>query len=446
MEKQNVNNLSDEIDLIQLVKVLIKRKWIIIGGTLAITFAVLIISLLLPRIYQSNGFFRLSNGVDMDLEELKRVQDKIRDNLHNDLLYNLTLEKSSLLDDAVEDVEMMMRNVSFPDYKKYSSQFTDPYRFKLFLEQKKQTGNKEAGELKWGKGTSFSISQCIDPVYAFSKKDLKELTLNPRDVRNFVVGVDLTVENESPEKARAFVKALGEFIQDSILLGKLQDYITAQWNKSREEYKKCDNLIINNEFNLQQLIAKRSDIEQLLKKYPESKSMAGRELLTLDKNSYRYLSPAAQLVGIESYIADIKEDLSQNQRDKQIADLKFDFYSKEKEMMAAKGETETFGYTTLDTIMKSLNSFSDQKKFPDSAVRQVKNELAIDFDKFMTMYEQMQFLSGPTLSRTPVKPNKMLITAIGFVLGFVFCVFLVFVVDWWVVNRQKIVNESDGKK
>ncbi len=441
MEKQNVNNFSDEIDLIQLVKVLVKRKWVIVGGTLVVTLAALIISFLLPRTYQSSAFFRLSTGVDVNLEELKSIQDKIRDNLHNDLLYNLTLEKTMLLDDTLEDIEMMMRNVSFPDYKKYLSRFTNPQRFIRFLEEKKQAGDIGADGLKRGIGSSASIEKCIEPVYAYSKKDLKELTQNPRDVRNFVVGVQLTCEKESPEKARAFVNALGEFIKDSILNGKLGDYVVTQCNKCRQEYNKFDNLIIKDEFKLRQLTAKQHDIEQLLKKYPESKNMTGRELLSLDKTGYRYLSPVAQLVGIESYIADIKENLAQNLRDKQIIGLKFDFFSSAKALMTA----EMSGYTFLGNIMKLKDSFFAEKKLPDDSVPQVKNELSIDFDKFMSLCEEMQFLSTPTLSRTPVKPQKGLIIAVGFVLGFVLSVFLAFAANWWAVNKQQISYETEKK-
>ncbi|MCX6583700.1 MAG: Wzz/FepE/Etk N-terminal domain-containing protein [Candidatus Aminicenantes bacterium] len=440
MEKQNVNNFSDEIDLIQLVKVLVKKKWLIIGGTLAVTLAALVISLLLPRTFQSSAFFRLSSGVDVNLEELKNIQDKIKDNLHNDLLYNLTLEKTALLDDTLEEIEMMMRNVSFPDYKKYLSRFTNPQRFIRFLEEKKQAGDTAADGLKKGIGSSGSIEQCIEPVYAYSKKDLKELTQNPRDIRNFVIGVQLTGQKESPEKARAFVNALAEFIKDSIIYGKLGDYVAAQGNKCREEYNKFANLIIKDEFKLRQLTAKQSDIEQLLKKYPEAKNMTGRELLSLDKTGYRYLSPAAQLVGIESYIADIKENLAQNRRDKQMMGLKFDFFSNARASLTG----EMSGYTFLAGIMKLKDSFFAEKKLPDDSIQQVKNELSIDFDKFMSLREEMQFLSTPTLSRTPVKPQKGLITAVGFVLGLALSVFLAFVVDWWAVNKQKITHEENA--
>jgi len=442
MEKQNVNNFSDEIDLIQLVKVLVKKKWLIIGGTLAATLAALVISLLLPRIYQSNGFFRLSSGVDVDLEELKKIQDKIREDFQENLLDNLTLQNTMLLNETLEDAGLMMKTVSIPDYKKYLSQFTNPFQLIRFMDEKKKNGDESVKALKSTFRASEEIEQLIEPVYAYSKKDLKELTQNPKETKNFVLGVQLTAEGESPEKAQAFTKLIGEFIKDCILYGKLSDYIGAQWNKSRTEFKKYENFTIKDGFKLEQLKLKRAYIEQLLKAYPGSKEMVSRELYSLENNGHRYLSPVAQLVGIESHIADIKENLAQNLRNKQSLELKLDFFSKAKDMIS----TERFGRALLDQLEKWKDSFLSEKNLPADVVRQVKNELGVDLDNFMNLNEEMQFISGPTLSHTPVKPKKSLITAIGFVLGLALSVFLAFVVDWWAVNKQKIAYKVDEKK
>ncbi|MDQ1353220.1 MAG: Wzz protein [Acidobacteriota bacterium] len=441
MEKQNVNNFSEEIDLIQLVKVLVKRKWVLIGGTLAITLAALVICFLLPRSYQSNGFFRLSSGVDVDLEELKKIQDKIREDFQEKLLDNLTLQNTMLLNETLEDTGLMMKTVSIPDYKKYLSQFTNPSQLMHFMDEKKKNGDKSIKALKSIFRASEDIEQLIEPVYAFSKKDLKELTQNPKDTKNFVLGVQLTAEGDSPENAQAFTKLIGEFIKDCILYGKLDDYISTQWNKSQTEFKKFENFIIKDEFELELLKLKRAHIEQLLKTYPGAKEMVSRELYSLENNGHRYLSPVAQLVGIESHIADIKENLAQNLRNKKSLELKLDFFSKAKDMVT----TEKFGRPLLDQLEKLKNSILSEKELPGDVVQQVKNELGIDLDKFMNLNEEMQFISGPTLSHTPVKPKTSLITAISFVLGFVLCVFLVFVLDWWGANKQKIVNKTDEK-
>ncbi|MCP4220345.1 MAG: hypothetical protein GY765_37285, partial [bacterium] len=60
----------DEIDLVQLARIVIKRKWLIVGGTFAATLLALLIAVLLPKVYSSGGVLQLSGGIDIDLLEV----------------------------------------------------------------------------------------------------------------------------------------------------------------------------------------------------------------------------------------------------------------------------------------------------------------------------------------------------------------------------------------
>jgi LPS O-antigen subunit length determinant protein (WzzB/FepE family) len=435
----------DEIDLVQLVKVLVKRKWVIIGGTIIITLLAVIISLLLPKVYQSEGFFQLGRGIDVDLEELREIQDEIRKDFQEKMVDNQTLQDNMLLNETLRNTELMKMNVSIPDYKKYASQFTNLQQFLQFV--KKKIKNKELGDLRLGDirqsiRTSEDIEQWIEPEYAYSKKELKDLAQNMKDLKNFVLGVHLLGEQAAPEKAQAVVKVIGEFIKDSILYGKLRDYIGDQLNKSKTKAKKYDNLIINDEFKLRQLTLKRNRMEQLLKKYPQAKAMLNRELFSIQSSGQRYLSPVAQVVGIESHSADIKENLAQNQRKKKVADLKLLFFLEIKKRLNA----DMFGEPLLTQCIKLTDTFFDKEDFPGDVIREVRNDLAIDFDNIAAFEEEMQFISGPTLSRNAIRPKKVLIAAIGFVLGFFLSIFFAFFVDWWIINKKRIINEKSGDK
>ncbi|MGD2088824.1 MAG: Wzz/FepE/Etk N-terminal domain-containing protein [Candidatus Aminicenantes bacterium] len=435
----------DEIDLVQLVKVLIKRKWVIIGGTIIITLLAVIISLLLPKVYQSEGFFQLGRGIDVDLEELREIQDEIRKDFQEKMMDNQTLQDNLLLNEALQNTELIKMNVSIPDYKKYASQFTNFQQFLQFV--KKKIKNKELGDLhladiRQNLRTSEDLAQWIEPEYAYSKKEVKDLTQSMKDLKNFVLGVQLRGEQATPEQARALLEVIGEFIKDSILYGKLRDYIGDQLNKSKTKAKKYDNLIINDEFKLRQLTMKRSHMEQFLKKYPQAKALQNRELFSIQGSGQRYLSPLAQIVGIESHIADIKENLAQNQRKKQVADLKLLFFLEINKRLNA----DVFGESLLTQCMKLTDTFFDKEDFPGDVIREVRNDLAVDLDNIAAFKEVMRFISGPTLSGTAIRPKKVLIAAIGFVLGFFLSIFFAFFVDWWIMNKKRIIDEKSGDK
>jgi len=428
--------IRDEIDLIKLVKVLIKQKWVIIGGTLIITLLSVIIALVWPRVYKSEGFFQLGRGIEPDLLEMKDIQDEIRKDFHDNLVDDETLQNEMLLNQALQNTDMMMMNVSIPDYKKYASQFTNPQKLSRFIKRNKSIGENEMVDIKKDLQTSEEIQHWIEPVYAYSKRDIKDLAQNSRDLKNFVLGVQVYGEQNTPKKAGNFVTLLGGFIEDSILYGKLRDYINTQLNKNKTESKKYDNIVIGDEFKLQQLSRKLNSLKQIMKKYPESKSLSNRELFAFQLNSQRWLSPITQVVGVESYIADIKENLAQSQRKKQIADLKILFFLELKK----EASKEKYGESLLSKCRQFTESFLQREDFPGDVLREVRNDLSVDFDNFATFYEEMQFISGPTISKKPVKPKKALMVAIGFVLGFFISIFLAFFLDWWLTNKRKIMS------
>jgi LPS O-antigen subunit length determinant protein (WzzB/FepE family) len=429
---------SQEIDLVHLAKVLVKRKWFIILGTCVFTAAVLLVTLVLPKVYKSSGFFQLSRGMDIDLKELKDIQDKIREDLQNEKLDNVTMQNNLLLNDILQDTSLMMKNVSIPDYKKYESLFTNPQQFLRFIDNREKTGDIDLGHIKDSVRTSEDISRWLEPVYAYSKKDLRDLAQSSKDVKNFVLGIRISGEQYSPQQAKTFVSVMGLFIKDSILYGKMADYIDTQLNRGKTEYNKNDNFIVKDEFKLKQLTDKRKFMEGVLKKYPRSKEMLGRELYSLENSGHRYLSPVAQLVGIESHIADINENLAQNRRNKELMGLKFDFFSKAKEILGG----EYFGQPLLEKITGLKETFFSEKKLPPDITRQVKNDLAVDLDNFMNLNAEIEFISGPTLSKRPVKPRKVLVVAVALMVGFFLFIFLAFFIDWWMINKKKITEQA----
>lgn len=433
--------MENDIDLIRLVKVLIKRKWLIIGGTILTTLAAIIISFMLPKAYKSEGFFKLSSGVDSELGMLKVLEDKLRqdfkesenkvDNkeLLNYILLNETLKNRNLV--------FTMDNVSIPDYKKYLPQFANPRKLIKYMEYRHKKGGERIDGLADSLHTSADIRKWLSPVYAYTKNDLKDLTANSRDIKNFVLGVSVSGEQNSPENAREFVALLGHFIKSSVLFGKLNEYIDNEWNKGKTETLRCENLILKDEFTLQQLTAKQRHMEGVRKKYPQSKSTAGRQLYSLENSGHRYLSPAAQLVGIESHIADLKENLAKNRRQKQLAHLRSGFFAKARELITS----ETFGEVLLEKVGALQDSYFIQKDVPNDVLQQSRNQLAIDFGVFFNLKDEMQFISGPTLPRVPVKPQKTLIAAVAMIAAFFIFVFLAFGLEWWISNKKKIDNE-----
>ncbi len=431
MEKFTPQN--DAIDFVHLLKVLLKRKWFIIGGTLLLSLAAGIIAFFLPKSYTSRGFFQLSIGTELNLEELKDIQQRIKDNLARNFLNPDTVKRSDLVSEILHETSFMKRNVAIPEYKTFLSQFTNPQRFIDFLESQKLAPQFLAS-IKNTTFTSEDIEQWITPIYAYSKTDVKELVRYTKDLRNFVMGIIINGEQGTPEQAQQFIKIMGGFIKNSILRDKLTVYIDSELNRCRMDAKKYENLIIEDEFRLKQLKNKRDDIKKVLETYPKAKGINSGELYSLANSGYRYLPPVTQLVGLESYLADIKENLCYNERDRQIFVLKGEFLAQLQQLM----EKEKLWEKLLPEMIKLTDSFFIEKTFPPDVVRQVKNESAMDVDGFVALSDIMRFSAEPTLPEFPVKPKKVVILTASMVFAFFFFIFLAFFLEWWKTNKEKI--------
>ncbi len=66
---EEYQNNEDKIDLMNLFKVFLKRKWMILGLVSLLTSVAIIIALLIPNTYRSDGFFVISDDkIDSTLE------------------------------------------------------------------------------------------------------------------------------------------------------------------------------------------------------------------------------------------------------------------------------------------------------------------------------------------------------------------------------------------
>lgn len=431
----------DEIDIVHLVKVLIRFKWLIIGGVALSALAVFLLTLAMPRIYKSEGFLQLSQSIDVDLKEMMEIQEKIKydlkdkyvgsETLFNNMLLNMTLQNNTSLSNL-----MMMKNVSLPDYKKYLPQFSSPAQFLAFLAARPDCDRELLTDIKKSTRIPEDIEKWVEPVHAYSKTELKDLATTSRDLKNFVLGVNVSGEQTSPEKARQYVSLLGAFIKNSVIYGKLSEYIESEWSKNKADAFKADNRIIKLNFRLEQLLEKRQQMEEVLKKYPQASVGGGRELVSVENSGHRFLSPVTQLVGIASSIADIREELSRQQRSKILAELKYRFLTS-----ARRGlETEHFSDPLLKSLLELLDSGFLEPQTPPDILKEARTEIAMDIDAIISLRDEMRFISAPSTPNRPIKPQKTLILAITLMASFFLFVTLAITLEWWKSNKKKIEN------
>jgi len=407
---------ADEIDLNSFLSVLWKHWKLIVFGTLCTTLLSIGISFLLPRVYRSEGFYQLGNPTKKIAEDEKSTTKKTA---------SITKKTASI-------------GVPVPLYKSSSTQFFNPNRFQLIVSQDKSFGEEELKRIKNNFRTAEDINKWIKPVYAFSKEDTREFAQLPQDESNSVIGLNLAYETESPKDAAAYVSFFGNYIRDCLMYVVLYNYIMDGYSSSVSQTSKIENDIIDIKFELLQNTNKMKDIHAILSNYPDSAKIENRQLVSIQEGGDRFLAPITQLVGIESALADLRQDLTKLERDKEKLTARAEYFSRCFKEMSKKGEHGESLFLLIQSIKDEVFKKKDLSK---DEVKEVFNSISIDLQTFdFIFYQNSRFISGPTIPTVHIKPRKSLIVIVTCIASFFFFIVLAFIVHWWQRNKNVIIS------
>jgi hypothetical protein len=400
---------ADEIDLSSILFILWKRKKLIIYGTLGMTLLSIAIALQLPRVYRSDGFYQLGNP------------KKISEN-----------EKLSIKKTASIGVPVLL-------YKSSSTQFFDPNRFQLIASQNKSFDKEELNKTKNNFRTAEDINKWIKPVYAFAKEDVREFAQLPQDETNSVIGLNLSYEADSPEKASAYVTFFGNYIRDCLLYVTLYNYIMDGYSSKVSAMNKNENEIISNHFELLQNTNKMKDIRTILSNYPESAKIEYRQIVSVQEGGSRFLAPVTQLVGIESTLADLRQDLAKFERDREKFAVSVEFFTRCFNEISKIGERGELLFQLVKSIKDEVFKDKDSRK---DTVKEVFNNLSIDLQTFeLTFFSNSRFISGPTIPEIQIQSRKSIIVIVSCFASFLFFTLVAFILHWWQGNKKEITSD-----
>ena len=415
---------DDEIVLSSIFAVLWKRWKLIIFGTMGAFLLSIGISLLLPWVYRSEGFYQLSNPTKM----IAGIGINLPGFLTKEIAENeiSTINKKASI------------GVPVPLYKSISTQFFNPNRFQVIASQDELFGEEELKKIKDNVRTAADINKWIKPVYAFAKEDEREFVQLSQVESNSVIGLNLAYEADSPENASAYVSFLGNYIRDCLLYVTLYKYIMDGYSNTVSAMNKNENEIIDHKFELLQNTTKMKDIRAILSNYPESAKIESRQLVSVQDGGSRFLAPVTQLVGIESTLADLRRDLAELERDREKLTVFAEYFSLCFSKLAKIGEHGESLFLLLKSIKDEVFKNKDLSK---DEVKEVFNNLSIDLQTFdLTFFKNSRFISGPTIPTVPIKPRKSLIVIVSSFASFFLLVIWAFVLHWWQGNKKAIIS------
>lgn len=156
--------------------------------------------------------------------------------------------------------------------------------------------------------------------------------------------------------------------------------------------------------------------------------MESRQLLSTgnDKDSSRYLSPMAQLVGTETEMAELKSQLALLERDAEQNALRGEFYGR----IEQRSKQVESGQALLAEFVKTGQSVFKDRNLEDDKTREVYNQIMLVADQMQNRHiTEARFVSGPTLPENRSGPGPFVLALWSVMGGTVLAIMMVLLFD-----------------
>jgi len=305
----------------------------------------------------------------------------------------------------------------FAEFNVQRAAFWDRETLRRYLEANKKLDDANGRYLLGALSERF-VQAHLQAVQPLSKDDLRYITDAKAALDAVgILGFSISFKDQSPENAQARVQLLGDFVKDTMLSEDLQDAIYTKVGETKAKKQQIDNQIIQKRLALAQAAARLDAARAIAGKYPEASKMEARQLLSTgnDNDSSRYLSPVAQLVGIETEIANLKSQLNLLERDAEQNALRNEFY----ERIDQRSRQVQTGGGLLAEFVKIGQDVFKGRNLQDDKTREVYNQIMLVAEQMRTKHiSEARFVSGPTLPDTRSGPGALTLALLSLIGGF----------------------------
>jgi hypothetical protein len=270
------------------------------------------------------------------------------------------------------------------------------------------------------------------PVYGSTRSDQRELGESAKGQENAVLGVRIGYASRDRERARSVVATVGEFVGETTFLAAVRDVVAVRERDHEGSRLVNENAFVNARFMISQLEARGRSLEKLRADHPDLGKGAPQQVVSVAEGGSRYLSPAAQVVGVESTLAEYRERVTSAERQARKAAAQHEFYRRVDALLATKPHADALLAEMRKLVAVVFPSGAD----PDGAIAEGRNEVLLDLVQIAALRERgLIFIAPPAIAeREPATLVKFglaaglatLVAGLALVLGAV----------WWRSGRS----------
>ena len=319
--------------------------------------------------------------------------------------------------------------VSVNNYKRYESVFSSAARLQQFLSTAGQSETVDGKLLSDLSHQTGALREAVTPEFAFTDKDQKVFGVKVAgDEPGAMIGVRLRFEHPQPTQGTAVV-LLSEYLRDTFIRVDMETTMLDRCNAFRAREQELRNAQISNNFLIAQEEKRVETLREIIARSPAASTLDNRQIVSLEKGSERFLSATAQLVAAEIYIADLKLNELQNERERVASAIKRDYYCQAQQAL----QKQAVGRDFLDDLKRiQLAAFEDHDRSFD-IIEKTWNELDVEREGWLNAYlQRMRFVASPEGDEVKQrKPGLILGVVLGCMLGVGVGMMVALVRAWW---------------
>lgn len=230
------------------------------------------------------------------------------------------------------------------------------------------------------------------------------------------LGVRLTHTAPDAQQAANVATWLGTYFKDVATREAVRDQVFRWAAESRQFSDRALERKLKYQFEIEQAQTRAAALKKVVATYPEAARREGQQVVHVRKDTEKFMSPMAQLVGAESEIIDIREKIQKLEREiEQQAFARALVVDAEAALNQARSGSES-----VQNLSGVITDFS--KKVKTEAEREKLSSLAADVSQISARFlSRAQFVATPSVSARPERPGPRSVMALAGLLACLLC-------------------------
>lgn len=242
------------------------------------------------------------------------------------------------------------------------------------------------------------------------RDDVREqINIDPKKVG--VLGLEVSLSASGDEYAAQQLEMIVQHIRQVMLWADLSEYLDSLQRETMEKKMQLQIDQIKQQFSIEQSTRQVADMQKLLQQYPELRRSEVNTVVSVGDGGGKYLSPLAQIVALQSTIAETRTAQRHVERElEQIAWRQrfIDHASQHARTLHLGSALAEWLQQSHGEIFPAASLNSDM----NAAQRQVGREIQMVLAQLGYKAQQLRYKALPALSAAPIPSRRPLLVAV----------------------------------